>query len=391
MTVLPLSQISSSEVPSCPTSVRKIADATLQEADAIESFSQPLWGTAEGPELLARAGKLIRHAKSLVKSPLWTDKEMQAALGGSPPCRRRLQPCPRGSEPGDTPDIITTLRWVDEWVSLASTRAAKSYAAPKAQSTLLPDSTAESGRMTPNAPSPEVEGRCGAGGPGEGSVVGKCVCGCDQDGGGADVAAGEGGASRCFTGNGGGARCRYHVDAAPELAPSSSATFAGLEASNNHPSPIHDVVRPGVSRTEGYGKPSGASHYPMTKAANFHRSELGGQGRTSMAGGRNHGAETASAAHAGLPRNGLRSNQRFNTPPTQETVGIFEMGQARPTSQFLHASLTNILKYRGSPRPPYYRPYIEDFFLSLPLPLLCHRLTVTRIFVSAILCSGRKS
>ncbi|MBK6580176.1 MAG: hypothetical protein IPG17_29210 [Sandaracinaceae bacterium] len=74
-----LKDVPTPEAPSCPTSVAKIASATQKEADALEDLSGSLWGTTEGPELLRRAAKLIRHAESLVRSPLCKGAEQKAA------------------------------------------------------------------------------------------------------------------------------------------------------------------------------------------------------------------------------------------------------------------------------------------------------------------------
>jgi hypothetical protein len=152
----PLSAIPAPEPPSCPTSVQKIADATQKEADALESLSQSVWGTTQGPMLLNRAGKLIRYAESLVKSPLCAGKEKQAAWEDLKRAADAYNQAREALKRGDSPDIVTTLRRVAERVSLAAARAAKSCAAPQNQGTSLPDSTVESLRIPPGVPTPET-------------------------------------------------------------------------------------------------------------------------------------------------------------------------------------------------------------------------------------------
>ncbi len=117
------------EAPACPTSVARIASATEKEADALQELSQSLWGSTEAPELLGRAGKLLRHAEALVKSPLCSGKEQKMAVED---LRRAADAYTQARDAivrGEKPDIVTTLRRIAERVSLAAARAAKSCAA----------------------------------------------------------------------------------------------------------------------------------------------------------------------------------------------------------------------------------------------------------------------
>ncbi len=79
MSVAPLSAIPMPESPGCPTSLAHIASGTEKEAAAIEELSRSLWGSTEAPDLLNRAGRLLRHAEALVKSPLCSGKEQKMA------------------------------------------------------------------------------------------------------------------------------------------------------------------------------------------------------------------------------------------------------------------------------------------------------------------------
>ncbi|MDP2307145.1 MAG: hypothetical protein Q8P18_14060 [Pseudomonadota bacterium] len=142
-----LSEIPSPEPPACPTSVARIASATEKEAAALEELSQSLWGSTEAPELLARAGKLLRHAEALVKSPLCSGKEQKMAWED---LRRGADAYAQARDAiarGEKPDIVTTLRRIAERVSLAATRAAKSCSA--GQQKLAPRTPAATVPMQP--------------------------------------------------------------------------------------------------------------------------------------------------------------------------------------------------------------------------------------------------
>ncbi|MES2645096.1 MAG: hypothetical protein V4850_36755 [Myxococcota bacterium] len=125
----PLSEIAAPEPPACPTSVARIASATEKEASALQELSQSLWGSTEAPELLVRAGKLLRHAEALVKSPLCSGKEQKMAWED---LRRGADAYAQARDAiarGEKPDIVTTLRRISERVALAAARAAKSCSA----------------------------------------------------------------------------------------------------------------------------------------------------------------------------------------------------------------------------------------------------------------------
>jgi hypothetical protein len=121
-----LSSIPAPEAPACPVSVQRIAEATQKEADALTSLSDSLWGTTEGPELLTRAGKLIRHAEALVASPLCAGREKEQARVDLERAATAYNEARAAIQRGDDPDTVTTLKRVAERVSLAAARAAKS-------------------------------------------------------------------------------------------------------------------------------------------------------------------------------------------------------------------------------------------------------------------------
>ena len=124
-----LDAIPAPEPPSCPISVARIASATEKDAQALEELAGSLWGSTEAPDLLTRAGKLIRHAQSLVASPLCSGKEQKAAMEDVRRAAGAYQQAWDAIGRGESPDIVTTLRRISERVSLAAARAAKSCAA----------------------------------------------------------------------------------------------------------------------------------------------------------------------------------------------------------------------------------------------------------------------
>lgn len=120
-----LKDVASPEPPSCPTSVAKIAAATEKEAQALEDLSGSLWGTTEGPELLRRAAKLIRHAESLVRSPLCKGSEQKAAWEELKKAADAYSKAREALQAGQSKTVTTELRRIAERVSLAAARAAK--------------------------------------------------------------------------------------------------------------------------------------------------------------------------------------------------------------------------------------------------------------------------
>ena len=160
--VPPLSAIPLPESPSCPTSVANIASGTEKEAAALEELGKSLWGSTEAPDLLTRAGKLIRHAEALVKSPLCSGKEQKMAWED---LRRAADAYTQAWDAigrGEKPDIVTTLRRISERVSLAAARAAKSCAAGQQKLTGAPrssDAIAKgiAARETPPAPAVSMQ------------------------------------------------------------------------------------------------------------------------------------------------------------------------------------------------------------------------------------------
>jgi hypothetical protein len=105
--------------------VAKIASATQKEADALEDLSGSLWGTTEGPELLRRAAKLIRHAESLVRSPLCKGAEQKAAWNDLKGAAEAYSKARDALSAGQSKEVIKDLKQIAEKVSLAAARAAK--------------------------------------------------------------------------------------------------------------------------------------------------------------------------------------------------------------------------------------------------------------------------
>ncbi len=120
-----LKDVPTPEAPSCPTSVAKIASATQKEADALEDLSGSLWGTTEGPELLRRAAKLIRHAESLVRSPLCKGAEQKAAWNELKGAAEAYSKARDALAAGQSKEVIKDLKQIAEKVSLAAAKAAK--------------------------------------------------------------------------------------------------------------------------------------------------------------------------------------------------------------------------------------------------------------------------
>ncbi|MDP2316564.1 MAG: hypothetical protein Q8P41_26965 [Pseudomonadota bacterium] len=157
LTVAPaLSDIPTPEPPACPTSVANIASATEKEAAALEELSRSLWGSTEAPELLGRAGKLLRRAEALVKSPLCSGKEQKAAWED---LRRGADAYAQARDAilrGEKPDIVVTLRRIAERVSLAAARAAKSCAAGQQKIVVPPSSPPPMQPVWPTAAAPQT-------------------------------------------------------------------------------------------------------------------------------------------------------------------------------------------------------------------------------------------
>jgi hypothetical protein len=115
--------------PTGATSTARIAAATEKEAEALAELAQSSWGATDAPELLRRAGRLIKHAQALAASPLCTGKEQKAALEDIRRAAGAYQQAADALARGEKPDVVTTLRRISERVSIAAARAAKSCAA----------------------------------------------------------------------------------------------------------------------------------------------------------------------------------------------------------------------------------------------------------------------
>ncbi len=130
VTVVPaLDALPTPEPPTGPTSAARIAAATEKEAEALAELALSSWGASDAPELLRRAGRLIKHAQALAASPLCTGKEQRSALEDIRRAAGAYQQAADAIGRGESPDVVTTLRRISERVSLAAARAAKSCAA----------------------------------------------------------------------------------------------------------------------------------------------------------------------------------------------------------------------------------------------------------------------
>ncbi len=129
LSVVPaLKDVPAPEPPACPVSVAKIAAATEKEAEALEDLSGSLWGSTEAPELLSRAAKLIRHAESLVRSPLCQGAEQKAAWGELKKAADAYNAAREALGRGDGAEVVKDLKVVVDKVALAAARAAKACA-----------------------------------------------------------------------------------------------------------------------------------------------------------------------------------------------------------------------------------------------------------------------
>ncbi|HNH46683.1 MAG TPA: hypothetical protein PKY30_06575, partial [Myxococcota bacterium] len=127
-----LSEVSAPQPPACPISTANIAKATQQEAEALGGLADSLWGETEGPELLRRAAKLIRHGQSLARSPLCTGPNQKAALEHVEAAAKAYNTAREAVLNGENPDVVKTLRKVAEQISLAAAKAAKACSQGKA-------------------------------------------------------------------------------------------------------------------------------------------------------------------------------------------------------------------------------------------------------------------
>ena len=127
-----LSDIPAPPPPSCPTSTANIAESVKAEASALSSEVNSLWGD-DSPELLARAGKLIKRASSLVESPLCTGKlreEAEASLRTAMTGYRSARAALQNGE--DNPaENKAAVRQIAEQVALAAAKAGRACAGGK--------------------------------------------------------------------------------------------------------------------------------------------------------------------------------------------------------------------------------------------------------------------
>lgn len=133
-----LTEITAPESPACQVSAQRIAAATQKEAAALEDLSESLWGTTEGPALLARAARLLRHAEALVKSPACKGPERQAAWEELKRAAEAYNAARDAIVRGESPDLVTALRRVAERIGLAAARAGKSCGGAPAPTTPTP-------------------------------------------------------------------------------------------------------------------------------------------------------------------------------------------------------------------------------------------------------------
>jgi hypothetical protein len=124
-----LAEIPAPAPPSGPGETQQAADATVREAEALDNAAQSLWGsTTDAPELVGRAGRLIRHAEALVKSPGCTGRDRQLAWEELKKAAAAYQALRDAMAKGEPPDVEAGLRRIAERVSLAAAKAAKSCA-----------------------------------------------------------------------------------------------------------------------------------------------------------------------------------------------------------------------------------------------------------------------
>jgi hypothetical protein len=124
-----LAEIPAPAPPSGPGETQQAADATVREAEALDNAAQSLWGsTTDAPELVGRAGRLIRHAEALVKSPGCTGRDRQLAWEELKKAAAAYQALREAMAKGEPPDVEAGLRRIAERVSLAAAKAAKSCA-----------------------------------------------------------------------------------------------------------------------------------------------------------------------------------------------------------------------------------------------------------------------
>ena len=120
-----LADVPAPQPPACPISTANIARATQKEAEALGGLADSLWGETEGPELLRRAAKLIRHGQSLARSPLCTGPNQKAALEHIESAAKAYNEAREAVLNGENPDVVKTLRRVAEQVALAAAKSAK--------------------------------------------------------------------------------------------------------------------------------------------------------------------------------------------------------------------------------------------------------------------------
>lgn len=149
-----LAQIPAPEVPACPTSTAKVAEATQAEAHALSTLADTLWGDTEQPELLLRAGKLIRQAQALISSPHCQGQEKDAALAELRKAADAYTKVRNAILEGIEVDTVKSLRQVAEQVALASAKAGKSCAGQYKRKLVALEPTRE---PTPQASRPSDE------------------------------------------------------------------------------------------------------------------------------------------------------------------------------------------------------------------------------------------
>ncbi|MCK6527709.1 hypothetical protein L6R50_09145 [Myxococcota bacterium] len=157
------------ESPDCPKELKRIADITRKDAQALAGLTEWEKGwksTAEAGLHLQRARALIRHGQALVRSPLCQGRERDEATAALRRATEAYEAARKALAAGRTWDAAREVRHVGEKVALAAARAAKACAA--GQTSLGLTGTCRHDPVPPPAPAPTPKAPSRAGKPGKG-------------------------------------------------------------------------------------------------------------------------------------------------------------------------------------------------------------------------------
>lgn len=119
------------ESPTCPKELKRIAEITKKDAEALAGLTEWERGwktTADASSHLARARTLIRHAQSLVRSPLCQGKERDEAKEAIGKATAAYEGARKALAAGRTMDAAREVRHIGEKVALAAAKSAKACA-----------------------------------------------------------------------------------------------------------------------------------------------------------------------------------------------------------------------------------------------------------------------